>query len=166
MVNGSGIREERHLLCEISNCHLHIRPRSCFTSNFTLRFGLSIGHIVYFIVYRRSLIFTLIVPQRSTSLVFPLQHTSYSTETGAHAYILLHFIHFVTRYPFLTMLCQSLASMVVALECLWLLAPDILCDTTGAPFIYPIAKYIGRCTVLAYIHYPIISSVCCFGYYV
>eukprot|EP01038_Epipyxis_sp_PR26KG_P005155 gene5155-7175_t len=61
-------------------------------------------------------------------------------------------------YPIATMFCQSIASLVVGLECLLLFVPDILCDTTGAAFIYPIFKILGRCDVMAYVHYPIISK--------
>ena len=38
------------------------------------------------------------------------------------------------------------------------LTPDIFIDTTGAAFIYPIAKYLLNCKTIAYVHYPIISS--------
>ena len=62
------------------------------------------------------------------------------------------------RYPRLTMLCQSLASMLVGLECLLRYPPDIFFDTTGAPFTYVVAKVLAGCTVAAYVHYPIISA--------
>ncbi len=58
------------------------------------------------------------------------------------------------------MLFQSLASIYVAIECFTLFIPDIYIDTTGAAFTYPIAKYICDCRVVAYVHYPIISTVC------
>jgi ALG11 mannosyltransferase N-terminus len=54
---------------------------------------------------------------------------------------------------------QSLASIIVGLECLLRLTPDILCDTMGAAFIYPLAYLWGGCDVYAYVHYPIISGV-------
>jgi len=62
------------------------------------------------------------------------------------------------RYPRMTMLCQALGSMAVGLECLWRCPPDVFIDTTGAPFIYPLARLLAGCTVGAYVHYPIISS--------
>jgi hypothetical protein len=62
------------------------------------------------------------------------------------------------RYPRLTLLLQALGSMAVGLECLWRCPPDVFIDTTGAPFIYPLARLLAGCTVGAYVHYPIISS--------
>ena len=61
-------------------------------------------------------------------------------------------------YPVATMLFQSLASILVGLECLIRCAPDIYCDTMGAAFIYPLAKVLFGCVVVTYTHYPIISS--------
>ena len=57
------------------------------------------------------------------------------------------------------MLLQSLASMVVALECVLRLAPDLLIDTMGCPFTYPVFRLLACARVLAYVHYPIISTV-------
>jgi alpha-1,2-mannosyltransferase len=61
-------------------------------------------------------------------------------------------------YPFLTMLFQSVASLFVNVECLVRLCPDVYIDTMGVPYAYPLAKYVAGCRVIAYIHYPIISS--------
>ena len=63
-----------------------------------------------------------------------------------------------SRYPVLTMLGQSLGSMLVGLECLLRCVPDVYIDTTGAPFTYPLARLGARCLVGAYVHYPIISA--------
>jgi alpha-1,2-mannosyltransferase len=57
----------------------------------------------------------------------------------------------------MTMLFQSLGTIIVAAECLLLSIPDIYCDTTGAAFSYPLAWLCG-CRVIAYVHYPIISE--------
>lgn len=57
------------------------------------------------------------------------------------------------------MICQSLASIVVGIECLFRFTPDIFCDTTGVPFSYPVAKLLANCLVVSYTHYPIISQV-------
>lgn len=62
------------------------------------------------------------------------------------------------NYPLLTMICQSIASMVVTIECLIAYTPSIFVDTTGIPFGNIVAKCIGGCSVAAYVHYPIISS--------
>ena len=61
-------------------------------------------------------------------------------------------------YPVATMICQSLASIVVGLECLARLAPDLYVDTTGAAFTYPLFRVLGGAKVVCYVHYPIISS--------
>ena len=59
-------------------------------------------------------------------------------------------------YPVLTMLGQSLGSLYVVIECLLAFTPDVYCDTTGAAFTYPLARFICGCHVIAYVHYPII----------
>ena len=56
------------------------------------------------------------------------------------------------------MLCQSLASVLVGMECVIRCRPDIYCDTMGAAFTYPFAKFATHCHIVAYKHYPIISS--------
>ncbi len=62
-------------------------------------------------------------------------------------------------YPVATMIGQSLGSVIVGLECLKSLVPDIYIDTTGAPFTYPIfASLAYPCQVIAYVHYPLIST--------
>lgn len=62
------------------------------------------------------------------------------------------------RYLVATMLCQSLGSVIVGLECILRRNPDIYCDTMGAAFTYPLAKLLFGCHVVAYTHYPIIST--------
>ena len=64
------------------------------------------------------------------------------------------------RYPVLTMVGQSLASVVVALECLVRATPDVFVDTTGAAFPYPLVRGLTGARVVAYVHYPTISQVC------
>lgn len=61
-------------------------------------------------------------------------------------------------YPFLTMLFQAIASVLVNAECLIRVCPDVYIDTMGVPYAYPLAKYGAGCQVVAYVHYPIISS--------
>lgn len=61
-------------------------------------------------------------------------------------------------YPIATMICQCLASIIVGIECILKLTPDVYIDTTGASFTYPITKLICMCKTIAYVHYPIISS--------
>jgi alpha-1,2-mannosyltransferase len=56
------------------------------------------------------------------------------------------------------MFFQSLASMIIGLECILYCHPDICCDTMGAAFTYPILKMIANSYIMTYTHYPIISS--------
>lgn len=62
------------------------------------------------------------------------------------------------HYPVLTMLGQSIGSVCVAIECLIRHVPDVFIDTTGGAFTYPLANLLAGCKVVAYVHYPIISS--------
>lgn len=62
-----------------------------------------------------------------------------------------------SRYPRFTMVCQALASVVVAVEALTLMVPEVWIDTTGWAFPYPLVRLCGS-RVVAYVHYPTISS--------
>lgn len=62
------------------------------------------------------------------------------------------------RYPHFTLLGQSLGSMVLGMEALVQYQPDVFIDTMGYAFTYPIFKYIGKCKVGSYTHYPIVST--------
>ncbi|TPX37982.1 GDP-Man:Man3GlcNAc2-PP-dolichol alpha-1,2-mannosyltransferase [Synchytrium microbalum] len=61
------------------------------------------------------------------------------------------------KYPFMTLIMQSLGSMFVGWEALQKLKPDIFIETTGFAFINPIAKWFS-CRVVSYVHYPTIST--------
>ncbi|XXQ29727.1 GDP-Man:Man(3)GlcNAc(2)-PP-Dol alpha-1,2-mannosyltransferase [Plasmodiophora brassicae] len=61
-------------------------------------------------------------------------------------------------YPVLTLLLQSLGSVVLAFECLVRHRPGTFIDTTGFAFTYPLARHIFRCAVITYTHYPTIST--------
>ena len=65
---------------------------------------------------------------------------------------------FESRYPHFTMLCQSIASMVVALDGLSQSVPDIFFDTTGLAFTYAIVKLFTASHIMSYTHYPTIST--------
>ena len=70
-----------------------------------------------------------------------------------------HYFPIHPRYPVGTMLFQSLCSMLVGLECILRFTPDVYCDTMGAAFTYPVVHYLSGAKVVAYVHYPIISTV-------
>ena len=62
------------------------------------------------------------------------------------------------RYPRLTLLGQSLGSMVCAAECLLRAGVDVWVDTTGAAFTLPLAALLGGARTAAYVHYPTVST--------
>ena len=61
-------------------------------------------------------------------------------------------------YPVLTMLGQSVASVLLASESLARATPDVFVDTTGFAFTFPVA-WLAGCKVGTYVHYPTISTV-------
>lgn len=61
-------------------------------------------------------------------------------------------------YPFFTLLGQSIGSMLLGWEALVRFNPDIYIDTMGYAFTLPLFKYIGKCHVGCYVHYPTIST--------
>lgn len=61
-------------------------------------------------------------------------------------------------YPILTMIGQSLGSMMLALEAAWRFQPDFFIDSMGFSFSFPIFKYFVGAKVGAYVHYPTIST--------
>jgi len=63
-----------------------------------------------------------------------------------------------SRYPHLTLLGQSLGSLVLGVEALTSLTPDMFIDTMGYAFTLPLFRYLGGCRVAAYVHYPTIST--------
>lgn len=62
------------------------------------------------------------------------------------------------HYPFLTLLGQSIGSIYLGWEALMKFNPDIYIDTMGYAFTLPLFKYIGKCDVGCYVHYPTIST--------
>ncbi|KAL1528605.1 hypothetical protein AB1Y20_009943 [Prymnesium parvum] len=61
-------------------------------------------------------------------------------------------------YPVATLLGQGLGSMLLAAEAIWRAPPDVLVDTTGLGFAFPLLRLSGVPHIAAYVHYPIISS--------
>lgn len=74
-------------------------------------------------------------------------------------WILIVISTYIYRYPIATMIGQSVGSMIVGLECILRFPPDIFFDTTGAAFIYPLVHLMIGSHVMAYVHYPTISTV-------
>lgn len=61
------------------------------------------------------------------------------------------------HYRYFTLLCQSIGSMVLGMESLYRFPPNIYIETMGFAFTLPIFRYIGKCQVGCYVHYPTIS---------
>ncbi|OCT52038.1 GDP-Man:Man(3)GlcNAc(2)-PP-Dol alpha-1,2-mannosyltransferase [Cladophialophora carrionii] len=64
-----------------------------------------------------------------------------------------------SNYPFLTLLGQSLGSLVLGYDAFQLLVPDIFIDTMGYAFAVAFCKYLfPKVPTAAYVHYPTIST--------
>ncbi|EPZ33347.1 Glycosyl transferase, family 1 domain-containing protein [Rozella allomycis CSF55] len=64
-------------------------------------------------------------------------------------------------FPIATLFFQILGSLIIGLDCcakLLFKSPEVLVDTTGCAFIYPIIKLFLGCKIVSYVHYPFISS--------
>lgn len=61
------------------------------------------------------------------------------------------------RYPYLTLLFQTIGSMILACEAAYRFLPEVYMETIGFTFTLPIFK-LHQCTVITYVHYPTISS--------
>ncbi|KAG0080106.1 asparagine-linked glycosylation protein [Podila epicladia] len=61
-------------------------------------------------------------------------------------------------WPRFTLIGQSLGSMVLGWEALKKVVPDVWIDSMGYAFTYPAARMFGGCQVVAYVHYPSVSS--------
>lgn len=75
-------------------------------------------------------------------------------------FVFLHYRGWVeaVKYPYFTLLGQSIGSIILGLEALCKFVPDIYIDTMGYAFTLPLFKYIGGCPVACYVHYPTIST--------
>ncbi|KAJ2368237.1 asparagine-linked glycosylation protein [Coemansia sp. Cherry 401B] len=63
------------------------------------------------------------------------------------------------KYPRLTLLLQSIGSILLAAEAVHRFAPDMFIDTVGYAFTYPlVAMLSARMPIISYTHYPTISS--------
>jgi alpha-1,2-mannosyltransferase len=91
---------------------------------------------------------------------FAIKFTERQAASISFVYIQTRFLLEPRWYPVATMLWQSIGSIIVGIECMVRLVPDVYIDTTGAAFTYPVVKAVtgGECLVMAYVHYPIISS--------
>eukprot|EP00911_Craspedida_sp_UC1_P000013 UC1_evm1s10 len=61
------------------------------------------------------------------------------------------------HYPRLTMLLQTLGSLILGWEAVTNCIPDVMLDTMGYAFTYPLFSHLAGCVVGCYVHYPTIS---------
>ncbi|XP_077407887.1 GDP-Man:Man(3)GlcNAc(2)-PP-Dol alpha-1,2-mannosyltransferase isoform X1 [Vanacampus margaritifer] len=61
-------------------------------------------------------------------------------------------------FPHFTLLGQSMGSIFLGWEALTEFVPDIYIDSMGYAFTLPLFRYLGGCSVCAYVHYPTIST--------
>ena len=61
-----------------------------------------------------------------------------------------------SKYPYFTLLGQSLGSLFLGWEALVAFVPDIFIDSMGYAFTIPLFRFFGGCKVACYIHYPTI----------
>ncbi|GFT14518.1 GDP-Man:Man(3)GlcNAc(2)-PP-Dol alpha-1,2-mannosyltransferase [Nephila pilipes] len=73
-------------------------------------------------------------------------------------YLRSRFIVEAKYYPIFTLLMQSLGSIILGLEALLKYVPDVYIDTMGYAWTYPFFKYLGSCSIVAYVHFPTIST--------
>ena len=62
------------------------------------------------------------------------------------------------RYPVATLIGQALGSMILAAEALLRAPPDVLVDTTGLAYCFPLVRVAGVRHLSCYVHYPIVQS--------
>ncbi|KAJ2440901.1 asparagine-linked glycosylation protein [Coemansia sp. RSA 2424] len=63
------------------------------------------------------------------------------------------------KFPRLTLLMQSLGSLVLVSEAMHQFCPDVFVETVGFAFTYPFVRLLSaRIPIVAYTHYPSISS--------
>ncbi|KAJ2852310.1 asparagine-linked glycosylation protein [Coemansia brasiliensis] len=63
------------------------------------------------------------------------------------------------KYPRLTLVMQSIGSLMLAAEAIHQFVPDIFIDTVGYAFTYPLVNLLSsNIPIVAYTHYPTISS--------
>ncbi|KAJ2015836.1 asparagine-linked glycosylation protein [Coemansia sp. S680] len=63
------------------------------------------------------------------------------------------------KFPRLTLLMQSIGSVVLAAQAIHRFCPDVFVETVGFAFTYPLVRLLSaRIPIVAYTHYPAISS--------
>ena len=81
-----------------------------------------------------------------------------SSERVHFVFMRLRWLVEATTWSRLTLAGQSLGSVFLGLEGFCKFIPDLYFDSMGYAFTYPLFLWVGRCTVLAYVHYPVVST--------
>ncbi|SCU88496.1 LADA_0E10506g1_1 [Lachancea dasiensis] len=84
----------------------------------------------------------------------------YKLDSSRIVFIFLTKRHLVDpkTWPRLTLIGQAIGSIILTVEALYKLTPDVWCDTMGYPFSYPVVHWCTQIPIVTYTHYPIISS--------
>jgi len=61
-------------------------------------------------------------------------------------------------YLMLTLISQAVGMAVLGYEAVSNLMPDVLVDTTGLAFSYPIVSWFAKIPIIAYVHYPFVQT--------
>lgn len=84
---------------------------------------------------------------------------------GIVLYDKVEFVHLYRRrwvepgcWPRLTILGQSIGSLVLGFEALLKFSPNVFVDTTGYAFVVPLFRWLGGCKTVSYVHYPTVSQ--------
>ncbi|PRP76904.1 asparagine-linked glycosylation protein 11-like [Planoprotostelium fungivorum] len=97
----------------------------------------------------------------SKEIIFNVKKRFHIDVTDANVnFVFLKKRHLVeaARWPRFTMLGQSLGSILLGWEALQAARPDVFIDSMGYAFTFPLFRYIGGCKIIAYVHYPTIST--------
>lgn len=60
-------------------------------------------------------------------------------------------------WPRLTIIGQSIGSIILGLEALLKFSPHFFVDTTGHSFVVPVFRWLGGCKTASYVHFPTVS---------
>lgn len=99
--------------------------------------------------------------QRATDMLRNVRYRfDISVDVKRVRFVFLHRRYLVDAktWPRFTLLGQAVGSVVLAFEALWSFVPDVWCDTMGYPFGFPVVKHTARLPIVAYTHYPVVST--------
>ncbi|CCF59757.1 hypothetical protein KAFR_0H03470 [Kazachstania africana CBS 2517] len=96
----------------------------------------------------------------STILQNVIDKFDYNLDKDRIVFIFLKYRYLVdsNTWSHFTLLGQALGSIILSIEALLRCPPDVWCDTMGYSFGYPWVYHLLRIPIVAYTHYPVIST--------